>query len=162
MRCGSGERGQATVEWVGLLLGVALAFGALVGGVRGAAKEESATGLGEALAQRITCAARDGCAAGGGERAVGGGVRGGRRSGVRREGHGERHAGRSPRSSRAAAAPTMARGADAAQHAWIVCFAYRRWRYDVEGRRTPYQAVPVRETVRIVNDCLNPWSFFFG
>ena len=64
MRWGGGQRGQATVEWIALVLVAALAFGALLGGVRGAARED--TGLGEAVAERISCAARDLCASGAG------------------------------------------------------------------------------------------------
>jgi hypothetical protein len=55
----AGERGQATIEWVGLVLLVALALGALaavipVGGGRT---------LAEALAHALVCAVRGGCAA---------------------------------------------------------------------------------------------------
>jgi hypothetical protein len=148
MRSRSAERGQATVEWVALVLGVALALGALAGGLRGAAEDGSPTELGEAVAKRITCAARDACRA-------------------RAERPHSRELGRVPAALAGPrrGAPRVTRRAaatDLVQHAWLACFAYRRWRYDVEGRRTPHQAVPVRETVKIVNDCLNPWSFFFG
>jgi hypothetical protein len=149
MRSGSAERGQATVEWVGLVLGVALALGALAGGVRGTASSESATGLGEAVAKRITCAARDGCGA---PRGV---ARPTWRAPVRARG--TVAGGR-----RAAGATRGAAAVEALKHSWLGCFAYRRWRYDVEKRRTPHQAVPVREAVEIVNDCVNPWSFLFG
>jgi hypothetical protein len=49
-----------------------------------------------------------------------------------------------------------------AKRAWIVCFAYRRWRSEVEHPRSPREPVPVGETLDILNDCLNPWDFFFG
>jgi hypothetical protein len=49
-----------------------------------------------------------------------------------------------------------------ARRTWIVCLGYRRWRYEVEHPRGPGQAVPVGETLGILNDCLNPWEFFFG
>jgi hypothetical protein len=61
---GSGQRGQATVEWIGLVLGLALAFAGALGATRGADFGGEASGLGEALASRVTCAARDGCGAG--------------------------------------------------------------------------------------------------
>jgi hypothetical protein len=51
------ERGQASVEWVGLLLLVALVLGALIT----RARDTEGRSLGELLAQRITCAGVRGC-----------------------------------------------------------------------------------------------------
>jgi hypothetical protein len=193
MRRRSGnEGGQATVEWIGLVLGVALALAAVAAGGREAVEGEAATGLGEAVAKRITCAARDACgvasAPGGGGRdggAWGGGARGGRGGtwgGPRGgglwggpRGRGRRGSLRAPRGSRPSAPGRLppSRAADGsrilpraaaglAKRAWIVCLGYQRWRYDVDHPRTPQQAVPVGDTLEIVNECVNPWWFFFG
>jgi hypothetical protein len=54
----SGERGQATVEWIGIVLLVALALAALG---RVAPRTESRA-LGATIAHSVTCAARKGCA----------------------------------------------------------------------------------------------------
>jgi hypothetical protein len=64
-----GERGQATVEWIGVVLLVALALAALGRFAPRAHGDE----LGTTLAHSVTCAARDGC--GGGSRHVQGGSR---------------------------------------------------------------------------------------
>ncbi|MEA2378721.1 MAG: hypothetical protein QOD13_2628, partial [Thermoleophilaceae bacterium] len=58
--------------------------------------------------------------------------------------------------------PLLRGAGELAKHAWIACFAYRRWRYEVEHPRTPRQSVPVGDAVDMVNECLNPLSFFFG
>jgi hypothetical protein len=138
------ERGQATVEWVGLLLGLALMLGALVAGGREAAKGESADGLGEAVAERITCAARGACVA--------------ERPPAR-----QREAPPRPPRRQAAAGSAPLRGVSGvAKRAWILCLGYRRWRYEVEHPPTPRQAVPVGEALDMVNDCVNPLSFLFG
>src|SRR5688572_27099516 len=54
------ERGQATVEWVGLVLLAALALGGLAALTARGREDDS---LGHALAGRLSCAARGGCAA---------------------------------------------------------------------------------------------------
>jgi hypothetical protein len=148
MRRARGESGQATVEWVGLLLGVALMFGALVAGGREAAKGESAHELGDALAERITCAARDAC--------------------------GAAHARPSPpavrpstpreerRQERAGSDSVPLRGVKGfAKRTWLLCLGYRRWQYERRHPLGPRQAVPGRETVKMVNECVNPLSFLF-
>jgi hypothetical protein len=53
----AGERGQATVEWIGIVLLVALALAALGRFAPRAHGEE----LGVTIAHSVTCAARDGC-----------------------------------------------------------------------------------------------------
>jgi hypothetical protein len=158
---GSGaQRGQATVEWVGLLLGVALMFGALVAGGRDAAKGESAEGLGEAVADRITCAARGACGAG--ERGPGS-LRGAPRS-LRGAPGARPPAPRSapPRHLAGSGSAPLRGVSGVAKRAWMLCLGYRRWRYEVDHPRTPRQSVPVRETLDMVNECVNPLSFLFG
>jgi hypothetical protein len=156
------QRGQATVEWVGLLLAVALMFGALVAGGREAARGESADRLGEAVAQRITCAARGTCGVG----ELGPDAPSGRRPG------GRSLAPTIPRSP-ARGVPPLRRldrqgslplraGVGVLEHAWVACFGYRRWRYELEHPSTPREAVPLHETLDTVNQCLNPLSFLFG
>lgn len=150
MSDGSRESGQATVEWIGLVAGVALVLGALLAGVGETAKGGS--GLGEAVAHRITCAARDLC--GGAE--------------VRRRPRAVTPPDARPRGPRLdkAGLGALPRGGGRvvgiAEHAWIVCLGYRRWRYDLEHPLTPREALPVDEALDIVNECLNPWEFFFG
>ena len=139
------EGGQATVEWIGLVLGVALLLGAVAAGGREAAKGGSADGLGGAVAERIVCAAKGAC---GGQRAI--------------------RPKRALRPKPRPAAPTTEHRRDAgiaegvAKRAWFLCLGYRRWRYDVEHPMTPREAIPVRETLKIVNECVNPLSFLFG
>ena len=155
------QRGQATVEWVGLLLALAVAFGALLAGGRGAAKGESADGLGEAVAERITCAVRGSCGAGGAT------------AGPRL------HAAPGPPRAlgrpRALAVP-IGRGvpprlaasvqAGGAGHAlkgtWLLCLGYHRLRYDYEHPLTPRQAMPLGDVIDMVNQCMDPLSFLFG
>ena len=51
-------------------------------------------------------------------------------------------------------------GSGVAKRAWFLCLGYRRWQYDRE--HAPFQRVPLRETVKTVNECVNPLSFLFG
>jgi hypothetical protein len=145
------ERGQATVEWIGLVLGVALLLGAVAAGGREVVKGESADGLGEAVAERIVCAAKGACGAGAGGERVGGrlGVLGGAPGG-----------GASRRPSPPAPSRHAGIGQGVAKRAWFLCLGYRRWQYDRE--HAPFQRVPLKETVKTVNECVNPLSFLFG
>jgi len=136
------EGGQATVEWVGLLLGVALLLGAVAAGGREAAQGESADALGEAVAERIVCAAKGACGARGRGAEVGHGAPGRRPSPT------------APSRSHAGIASGVAK------RAWFLCLGYRRLQYDRE--HAPFQRVPLRETVKTVNECVNPLSFLFG
>ena len=131
-----------------MVLGVALVLGAVAAGGRGAAKGHSADGLGEAVAERIVCAAKGKCA--GEELELG---RGRRRSPAPRP--------KPPPPRRAEISGSRALGA-AVKRGWLVCLAYRRWKYERDHPLTPRQAVPVRDALTMVNDCLNPWSFLFG
>jgi hypothetical protein len=80
------ERGQATVEWVGLVLLVALALGFVASRAGEARSREDRRGLGDLLAQRIALA---GGAVGEGAPEA--------RAGASRPGSGERPSGGAPR-----------------------------------------------------------------
>ena len=155
------ERGQATVEWIGLVLGVALLLGAVAAGGREAAKGESAEGLGDAVAERIVCAAKRSCGAG-----VAGGRLGDapeRRGGGELEAFGGRRGGAPSRQPAPASALRRHAGLaeGVAKRAWFLCLGYRRWKYDREHPRSPLEGVPLRETVKTLNECVNPLSFLF-
>jgi hypothetical protein len=183
MRWRSGDRepegGQATVEWLALVLGMALVLGAVAAGGREAARGESAHELGEALAKRVTCAARDACGAtkageggGGGANSGPGELRAGTPGELRAGAPGEprggargelRSAPRRPRQYSALGDSLPVRGGkELLKRGWMLCLGYRRWRYEVEHPRTPRQAVPIRETAKMLNECVNPLSFLFG
>jgi hypothetical protein len=150
---GASERGQATVEWVGLVLGLALLLGALAAAGREVVEGESGRGLGEAVAGRMTCAVRDAC----GVRPV-----------AREPGRPQRSAaprrapGRPAAGGAVGAAKSLSKGRAALGHAWLACFAYRRYEYEREHPLTPRQAVPFEDAVEIVNECLDPLAFLFG
>ena len=164
-----GQSGQATVEWAGLMLCVALIFGALLAGGRGAAKGDGGRGLGEAVAGRITCAVRDACRAeagararggegagrGGGGREVRGGGEGGARGGSGEGARGERTVGED-------ALRVVSKGRRFLKRTWFTCLAYRSWQNDRDHPRLLGEARPVKETVHMLNECVNPLSFLFG
>jgi hypothetical protein len=134
-----GEGGQATVEWVALVLAAALVLGATAA----FAGRESDRGLGEAVAERIT-----GAAGGVGAPAAGAAPR-------------TRAAPPAPAAgSRAVDAFRSVRGvADVAKHAWIVCLGYERWRHELEHPSAPTEALPVDVALGIVNTCFNPHDY---
>jgi hypothetical protein len=143
---------------------VALLLGAVAAGGREAAKGESADGLGEAVAERIACTAKAACGAGapGGRLgAVPRGAPGGRLGTLGGGPGGDGARGRRP----SANAPSRRHAGFAegvAKRAWLLCLGYRRWQYDREHPRAPLQSVPLRDTVKVVNECVNPLSFLFG
>jgi hypothetical protein len=145
-----GEGGQATVEWVALVLVAALALGAAA-----FAGRERDPGLGEAVAKRITKAARG----------VGSVARG--------VGSAEAGAGpAAPPPIRRSSSPlpalprtfglagTLAGIGGVAKHAWIVCLGYERWRHELEHPSAPTEPLPVDVAVSIVNTCFNPHDYF--
>jgi hypothetical protein len=142
MRGTSGEQGQATVEWVALLLVAALVLGALAA----FRSPLEGRGMGETVAERITCAARGAC---------------GRASEAPRRGRSPVTAPRGrPRSHVSADAFQRLRGTGwIARRAWIVCLGYRRWRYEYQHPRAPTEPLPLDEALDIVDTCLNPFSF---
>lgn len=166
-----GEAGQASVEWLGLVLVAALALGALsaVAGVRPGRAPASDRGVDELVAERLACAARGSC--------VAGARRSGALAGTRVAASRTLPAGARPHRSRALpAALRVARGSSRARaidalrrlravgsklvkRAWIVCIGYRRFRYEMEHPRAPNEAMPVEEAIDIANGCLNPYAF---
>ena len=167
----AGEAGQAAPEWVGTVLLVTVALGALAafrapGGGDG--------GVGEMVAHRIACAAGGACvgasggAAAAGRRGAVSAARAVRRSPVTRA---PSAVTRGPSDVGQASSPVpRARAIDAlrrlravggtlVKRAWIVCIGYRRFRYELEHPRAPNQVMPVAEAVDIANGCLNPYGF---
>jgi len=147
------ERGQATVEWVGLLLLLGLALGALLA----LAPSVEGRALGAQLLERLTCTVRDGC-------------------GAREEAPDQPLAvalapppprAAPPRAApvspeRAALAFRVLRGVKkVARRAWIVCLGWERYRYELDHPEAmiPGHTMPVREAARIANACLNPLYF---
>jgi hypothetical protein len=47
----------------------------------------------------------------------------------------------------------------AGRYAWPLCLGVRRLRYDLDHPRTPRQGIPIRDTLGMLNNCVNPWDF---
>jgi hypothetical protein len=170
------ERGQASVEWIALVLLLALALAALARFTPRA----DAGDLGGELVSTVTCTARGGCAAKHGGPRPGGAARPGEplRSGptpaagapsllvtapplvplapgTRRH---MRPRLRPPRFP----APLVRRARGGAgvlwRRSWMICLGYERVRYSVlhPEIRFPNAAIPVSEGIRFANDCLSP------
>jgi hypothetical protein len=169
----SGEAGQATLEWVGLVLLAALVLGAAAALAAGSAGSDR--GLGDTLATRIT-----GAAASVGSRKAGvvgpadpaASVAPVPAAGAAAGPAAPARAGAAP-DPRARTAPVpRARAAEAfhrlrgvawiAKRAWIVCLGYKRFRYELEHPRAPMEPMPVDAALGIANACLNPYSFLGG
>ncbi len=146
-----GERGQASTEWTGVVLLVVLVLGALGAGLglRPGRAPASGRELGDALAERFTCAARGAC---GGARAPSAAPPVPPVAGV---------VGRGVTTARAVDALRRLRsvGGKLARRAWIVCIGYRRYRYELEHPRAPNEVMPLEEAIDIANGCLNPYAF---
>jgi hypothetical protein len=148
-----GEGGQATVEWVALLLTAALVLGA------GAALagREADRGLGEEVAERISrtaagAAPAHDAAAPPPERIP--------PTAGRVAPPPTRSAPPPASGARAVQAFRRLRGvADVARHTWIVCLGYRRWRYELDHPMAPTESLPLDEALGIVNSCLNPYDY---
>jgi hypothetical protein len=160
----AGEAGQASLEWVGTVLLVTVALGALAAF---RAPWRGDRGVGEMLANRIACAAGGACAgAPGGAPAAGrpgaaSAARAVRRSPVTRAPSAVGQSSSPVPRARAIDALRRLRavGATLVKRAWIVCIGYRRFRYEVEHPRAPNQVMPLAEAVDIANGCLNPYGF---
>jgi hypothetical protein len=139
------EHGQATIEWTGLVLLATLVMAALAALV----PRVDGRGLGEAVADRITCAARGNCAA-----RPPPNVADSPRLRQVRPGRPAVHV------DRAAASFQALRGAgEVAKKVWLVCLGYRRYRYELEHPRAPTEVMPLEEALDITNTCLNPFGF---
>lgn len=142
--------GQATIEWVGLVLAAALVLGALVA-FRAPAQDR---GLGTALAKRITCAAGGACAptgAGLPPRALG-------LAGAGASTTLPRH-GRISRAKAVDAFRRLRGLGRLTNRIWIVCLGYRRFVYERRHVLEPAGAMPLDNALDIADDCLNPLSF---
>jgi hypothetical protein len=157
-----GESGQATLEWVGLVLLAALVLGGLGMLAAGRAPAEGRE-LGEELAERFAAAA---ARSGGGSVAAPPAVRRQPAGPVSRP----RGAGASASRPRGAGDPVgrprgagvldrLGRVGSLAKHAWIVCLGYHRWRYELENPRVWNEPFPIGEAVKAANSCLNPYAF---
>jgi hypothetical protein len=176
-----GQRGQASVEWIVLVLLLALGLAALAR----FAPRADARGLGAELVHGLTCAARGGCEERGGARAPGGAaargapVRGGAPSRLvtvpplvpvapRARGLAPRRppSGRPWLRPPRFAGPLVRRAGRGAgllwRRSWILCLGYERVRYSVlhPEIRFPHQTIPLSEDLRIANDCLSPVDLF--
>ena len=149
------ERGQATVEWIGLVLLVAVALGALTRLAPSADGRE----LGTTLLHSVTGPARVARPAAG----AGGLARAERRRLAATTGSVALPLRRTP------ALPPVSRragrGAGAVwRRAWFACLVYKRIRYGVrhpESRLPGYSFSP-RVGIRIVNGCLSPVDLLQG
>lgn len=139
------QRGQATIEWTGLVLLATLVLAALATLV----PRVDGRGLGGSVAHAITCAARGGCAARPPPPVA------------RRPMPGRAPPARPtvPVGRAAAAFQALRRAGKVARKAWIVCLGYRRYRYELEHPLAPNEAMPVEEALDIANECLNPFGF---
>jgi hypothetical protein len=169
------DSGQASVEWIGLVLLLALGLAALVR----FAPRADADALGLELLHTIACAAHGGCdAASGGRFAADGGA--GARPVHPSAGSPRRMVSVPPLvpiapRERAPAAPGRAvperllRGGELVRRArrnagvlwrrsWMLCLGYEHVRYGVlhPEETLPRAPVPRSEGLRIVNDCLSP------
>jgi hypothetical protein len=156
------ENGQATVEWVALVLVATLALGALAA-VRA---PEQDRGLGSVLAKRITCAAGGSCALA----AIA--PPAARRSALApapgtapAPAVAPAPASAPPRAhpvprAKAAEAFRRLRGAGKlTNRIWITCLGYRRYVYERDHLLEPYGTMPLDEALEIADTCLNPLNF---
>jgi hypothetical protein len=151
-----GESGQASTEWIGLVLIVALALGALATiGVRLGRAPASDRGVGEAVAGRLVCAARGACASSPQPSLAGVGASAPRAP----AGAPSSAPGVSRRRALDAFRRLRSVGSKLVKRAWIVCIGYRRFRYELEHPRLPHEAMPLEEAIDIANGCLNPYAF---
>jgi hypothetical protein len=147
-----GEGGQATVEWVALVLVAALVLGAAAA----LAGREDDRGLGDALAKRIA----SGPGALDRRRAAPESVAGGVSTASAAAPPASAAAPPPARTAQAVQAFRRLRGLeDVARHTWVICLGYKRWRYELENPMAPNEALPLGEALDIVNGCLNPYDY---
>jgi hypothetical protein len=168
------EGGQATVEWVALVLAAALVLGAAAA----FAGREADRGVGEAIAKRITKTARQvgrGSAAGVAgptAPAPGAAAPGAPAPGAAAPGPPAPRAGAPPPSSSPLSFLSRAIGGglagiggrlagigEVAKHGWIVCLGYERWKHELEHPSAPTEPLPADVALSIVNTCFNPHDY---
>ena len=156
------ERGQASIEWIGAVLLVALA---LTGLARLASRVEAAD-LATSPLRTTICAARSGCA----EQRLAAPERARDRRTVivpplLPVHPGERRSARTPRllrqlGSRATVRRVRRMAGTFWRRSWLVCFGYERARYGLLHPETrPRQTVPISGALQMVNDCASPIDF---
>jgi hypothetical protein len=152
------ERGQATVEWTGILLVLGIALAVLAA----SASRVDGRALGRLVADRIACTARGGCGREQPDGTATGPIGTRRFTAARPVGPRAPLPG-GPSPARAAAAFRSLRGVRAvARRVWIACLGYERWRFEYEHPRAPTEPLPVGDALRIANACLNPVGFLAG
>ena len=145
--------GQATIEWVGLVLVAALVLGALAV-ARSPAQDR---GLPTVLAKRITCAAGGSCAVGALAPPVAGA---GPAPAVAPAPGSARPRGHPVTRAKAADAFRRLRGVGKlTNRIWITCLGYRRYVYERDNLLAPHGTMPLDEALDIADTCLNPLNF---
>ncbi len=153
----SGERGQATVEWIALLLLVALGLAALTrlaSSADGRPLATSLVGSVTAGARNVDAPHRSGPAPPRSRRAAALPIPRTRSRPARVRGQRAAALPRLPASVRRAG-----RGAGALwRRAWFACLVYERFRYAVAHpeSRLPGYTIPTRVAVRMANNCVSP------
>jgi hypothetical protein len=141
-----GESGQATVEWVALVLLAALVLGA----VAAFTGRETDHGLGKLVAERIARAPGELAPATAAATAAA----------PRVSAPGARASVPPAPDRRAADVSPGVRGVGSvARHAWVVCLGYQRWRYEQEHPIAGIEGLPLGEALGVINDCLNPYDY---
>jgi hypothetical protein len=154
------ERGQASVEWIGLVLLLALGLTALVR----FAPRANADELGSELLHALTCAANGGCEARAHNRGPQRLVTAPPLVPIAPHARGRMPParGRTPLRAPRLTGPLVRRAGRGAgllwRRSWLFCLGYERVRYAVlhPEIRFPHQTIPVSEDLRIANDCLSP------
>ena len=163
-----GEGGQATVEWVALVLLAAL----VVGAAAAFAGREPDRGLGELVAKRIArgagelepaAAAAAPAAAALPPRPLRPRPPAAARSAAPVASAPARpvSAPLAPAPRRVSASPAIRGIGSVARHAWIVCLGYHRWRYEREHPIATIEGLPLDVALQVVNDCINPHDYLF-
>ena len=155
------DGGQASVEWVGALLLIAIALGAL------ARLSDRVDALGVATAGlRATTCALAGCESGVARAAPATGIDGARSPALDARAVTPpplvpSRTGFLPRRLRLRnPIPPRMRSRVGAfwRRAWVACFAYERVRYGLLHPESHRQVVPLRDVVQMTNDCLSPFD----
>ena len=141
------ERGQATIEWTALALLVALMLGALAS----LSPRLDGRGLGAAVANAITCAARGGCAKGSTALPR---DRASPQPPLARGRPSRQPVVRPPRSTGRPAASHRVRGAgEVAKQLWLICLRYRSSLYERDHPLASVEGVPLDEALDSANEC---------